>query len=239
MDYMGKITERQKGILDSVIEEYIESAEPVSSHLVEKDYDFDLSPATIRSEMQKLTDAGFLFQPPTSSGRVPTDKGYRLYVDELLEKEFSEMPGLSFDDLIEKELKDAFRLLSLVTRSLAENSSTLALSHLLGEKAFWKEGWESVIQEPEFREERFVVSFRDFLQNFEKEIEDLKIESGINVYIGRENPFPRARDFSLIISKCSLPHKEEGILALLGPKRMSYQRNINSLNSLLRVLERF
>ena len=96
-----------------------------------------------------------------------------------------------------------------------------------------------VIQEPEFREERFVVSFRDFLQHFEKEIEDFEIESGINIYIGRENPFPGARDFSLIISKCSLPHKEEGVLALLGPKRMSYQRNINSMSSLLKILERF
>lgn len=234
-----KVTDRQKKILDSIIEEYIEKAEPVSSSLVEKDYDFDLSPATIRSEMQKLTDSGFLFQPHTSAGRVPTDKGYRLYVDELLKKEFPAVSDLFFDDLVEREPKDTFRLLSLVTRSLAENSSTLALSHLLGEKTFWKEGWESVIQEPEFREEKFVVSFRDFLRHFEKEIEDFEVESGINVYIGRENPFPGARDFSLIISKCSLPRKEKGVLALLGPKRMSYQRNINSLNSLLRVLERF
>lgn len=234
-----KVTDRQKKILNSITEEYIESAEPVSSSLIEKDYDFDLSPATIRSEMQKLTDFGFLFQPHTSSGRVPTDKGYRLYVDELLNKEFLEESGLFFDDLVEKEMKDTFRLLSLATKSLAENSSTLALSHLLGEKTSWKEGWELVIQEPEFREERFAVSFRDFLQHFEEEIEDFKIESGINVYIGRENPFPKARDFSLIISKCSLPHKEKGVLAILGPKRMSYQRNINSMNSLLRILDRF
>lgn len=234
-----KVTDRQKKILNSITEEYIESAEPVSSSLIEKDYDFDLSPATIRSEMQKLTDFGFLFQPHTSSGRVPTDKGYRLYVDELLNKEFLEESGLFFDDLVEKGMKDTFRLLSLVTKSLAENSSTLALSHLLGEKTSWKEGWELVIQEPEFREERFAVSFRDFLQHFEEEIEDFKIESGINVYIGRENPFPKARDFSLIISKCSLPHKEKGVLAILGPKRMSYQRNINSMNSLLRILDRF
>lgn len=234
-----KVTDRQKKILNSITEEYIESAEPVSSSLIEKDYDFDLSPATIRSEMQKLTDFGFLFQPHTSSGRVPTDKGYRLYVDELLNKEFLEESGLFFDDLVEKGMKDTFRLLSLVTKSLAENSSTLALSHLLGEKTSWKEGWELVIQEPEFREERFAVSFRDFLQHFEEEIEDFKIESGINVYIGRENPFPKARDFSLIISKCSLPHKEKGVLAILGPKRMSYQRNINSMNSLLKILERF
>ena len=79
---------RQKEILNSVIEEYINSAQPVSSQLLEKKYDFGICPATIRIEMQKLTDKGFLCQPHTSAGRVPTDKGYRFFVDNLLEKEF-------------------------------------------------------------------------------------------------------------------------------------------------------
>ena len=66
-----------------IVKEYIDSAEPVSSQLLEKKYDFDISPATIRIEMQKLTDKGFLLQPHTSAGRIPSDKGYRFYVDNL------------------------------------------------------------------------------------------------------------------------------------------------------------
>ncbi len=77
------ITERQEKILNKVLQEYIKSAQPVSSQLLEKKYDFGISPATIRIEMQKLTDKGFLYQPHTSAGRVPTDKGYRLFVDKL------------------------------------------------------------------------------------------------------------------------------------------------------------
>ena len=78
-----KITDRQKGILNTLVEEYISSAEPVSSKELQKKHDFGVSPATIRNEMQRLMDAGFISQPHTSAGRVPTDKGYRFYVDNL------------------------------------------------------------------------------------------------------------------------------------------------------------
>ena len=83
-------TERQQKILNTIIEEYINSAQPISSQLLEKKHNFGLSPATIRIEMQKLTDAGFLYQPHTSAGRVPTDEGYRFFVDDLLEKKSEE-----------------------------------------------------------------------------------------------------------------------------------------------------
>src|SRR3989344_4263875 len=81
------ITDRQKDILDKIIQEYIDSAEPVPSQSLEKKYDLGLSPATIRGEMHKLTEQGFLYQPHTSAGRVPTDKGYRLFVNGLVDKE--------------------------------------------------------------------------------------------------------------------------------------------------------
>ena len=82
-----------------------------------------------------------------------------------------------------------------------------------------------------------------FLKNFEENIENLEVNSGIKIYIGRENPFPKAREFSVILSKLSLPRREagkdEGILAMLGPKRMAYPKNISLLNSLSRTLESF
>ena len=97
------ITDRQKDILDKIIQEYISSAEPVPSQSLEKKYDFGLSPATIRGEMHKLTEEGFLYQPHTSAGRVPTDKGYRFFVDNLLNKEFN---IFSAENWFAKELDD-------------------------------------------------------------------------------------------------------------------------------------
>jgi len=248
------ITERQNLILDKIIEEYITLAEPVSSQGLEKKYDFGISPATIRIEMQKLADAGFVFQPHTSAGRVPTDKGYRFYVDNLLGKGFlEEKYDLEIENLIEKEMGDTIKFLRSLTKSLAATSSNLALSYLYDEKVLWKEGWEDLLQEPEFRERKIISNFAEVIKSFEEEIEDLKINSGLKVYIGKENPFPKAKEFSIIVSRCHLPKKEDYnpptalpakggapvILAILGPKRMTYERNICSLNYLTRFLERF
>lgn len=228
------VTERQSKILNSIVEEFIDSVEPVSSKLLEKKYDFGISPATIRIEMQRLTDDGFIFQPHTSAGRVPTDKGYRFFVDDLLEKGFSEE---NFDFRL-PAIGDSIKFIQSLTKDLAEISSNLVLSYLSDEKILWKEGWEEILKEPEFKETKFVSNFADAIKHFEEEIEDLKINSGIKIYIGKENPFPKARDFSIIITKCHFPEDEQGLLAIMGPKRMAYDKNISLINSLAEALAR-
>jgi len=109
------------------------------------------------------------------------------------------------------------------------------LSYLEKERIFWKEGWEEILKEPEFKEKNYLIQFAEFLENFEKNIEDLEINSGIKIYIGKENPFKKAKDFSIISSRCRFP-KEEGIISLLGPKRMAYHRNISLIKSLAEAL---
>lgn len=233
---IAMITKRQERILNSIIEEYVKSAQPVSSHLLEGHKSFDVSPATLRNEMQKLTDLGFLKQPHTSAGRMPTDKGYRFYVNSFLDKDRKEIDF----KLEEEDLKDAFKLMGRITRDLAVISSSLALGYLAKEKILLKEGWEGIIREPEFKEENFTNSFVKFLKAFEKEIEDDSgFESGLNIFIGRENPFLKTEEFSIIVSRCRFPDKKEGILAITGPTRMPYGKSINSLDSLTKLLEEF
>lgn len=79
--------ERKKQVLNAIIEDYIANAEPVGSRAVAKKYSLGVSPATIRNEMSDLEDEGYIEQPHTSAGRIPSDKGYRYYVDNLMEKE--------------------------------------------------------------------------------------------------------------------------------------------------------
>jgi len=81
------LTERQSRILELVISEFVEGAEPVGSQLIAGRYDLGVSPATIRNEMAELEREGYLGHPHTSSGRVPTDKGYRIYVERLMREE--------------------------------------------------------------------------------------------------------------------------------------------------------
>ena len=232
------VTERQKEILNRIVADFIDLAQPISSEFLEEKHHFGICPATIRIEMQKLTDGGYLIQPHTSAGRVPTDKGYRFFVNNLFEKGIPEEKDfLKLEDLIEREIGDRVRFLQSLTKNLASFSSNLALGYLFDEDLFWKEGWEDVLGEPEFKETKVITDFADVIRHFEKEIEDIKINSGIKVYIGKENPFSKVKDFSIIISKCHFPNDEKGVLAIAGPKRMAYDKNINSLNSLTKLLE--
>ncbi|MCX6759254.1 MAG: hypothetical protein NT012_01695 [Candidatus Nealsonbacteria bacterium] len=235
-----KITERQEKILNTIVQEYIISAQPVSSQLLEKRHNFGICPATIRIEMQRLTDGDFIFQPHTSAGRVPTDKGYRFFVDNLLEKGVSEFEDVfEIEDIFHGAKKDIFKLASRLTKFLAEESSNFTILNLLERDFFWKEGWEEILREPEFEEKDLIPNFTELLESFEENIENLKINSGIKIYIGKENPFSKTKDFSIISSKCYLPDDETAVLALLGPKRMDYDRNISLINYLVRALENF
>lgn len=228
-----RITERQEKILNKLIEDYVLSAQPISSEFLERKHRFGLSPATLRIEMQKLTDGGYLAQPHTSSGRVPTDKGYRFFVDKILKEKKQEV---DMESWMEDEFEDTIKFFQSLTRKLALESQSLVFSYLKDEDIFWKEGWEEILKEPEFGDQDYLVNFAEFLEDFEKDIEEFKMSPGIKIYIGRENPFNGAKDFSMIFSRCRLPNSKDGILSLVGPKRMDYGKNINLINSLTEAL---
>lgn len=232
-----ELTDRQKGILNHVVKTYIRSVEPVSSELLERKYGLGVCSATIRNEMQKLTDAGFLLQPHTSAGRVPTDKGYRFFVDSLLQDHSSKEDDFT-PDWLKDEMDDAVKLLQLATRNLALVSSNLSLGYLQDKNILWKEGWEEIIKEPEFKENKLMDDFIKMVRSFEEDISDFENCSEIKVYIGRESPLPRAREFSAIVTRCRFPKKQKGLFAIFGPKRMDYDKSIGSLNSLLHSLEK-
>ncbi len=224
---MEKLSERRKEILDSIIETYIRTADPVSSKFLEKKYDFGICPATIRIEMQKLTDDGFIFQPHTSSGRVPTDKGYRFYVDNLKPKS-----GIRELSPIEREMNDSFKFFQNLTKRIAELTSNLALTYFPEEDVFFKEGWDSIFKEPEFEDADLVPKFAEMVENMEREIEEFKKIDFPQVFIGRENQLPGAQEFSTIISKIHLPEGKEGTVVIFGPKRMDYNKNVEVVKSL-------
>ena len=119
-----ELTERQRRILEAVIRCYTFTAEPVGSRTVAKRYNLGISPATIRNVMADLEEMGYLFQPHTSAGRVPTEKGYRLYVDELMkesgltreEKELIEREYEKVKHQLDRIMEHTSRILSLISR---------------------------------------------------------------------------------------------------------------------------
>ncbi len=238
------ITERQGQLLNKVVEEYIDSAHPISSDLLGGKYDFGIKPAMIRIEIQKLTDLGYLLQPHTSAGRIPTDKGYRFFVDSLNNKgslEYCDADEIikNIKELIKRE-ENPFYFTQNLTKAIAFLSSSLALGYLTRGKVLYQEGWKNIFQEPEFQKAEQTLNLAEAVEIFEDSLDELidNISSDVEVFIGKENFFPRSRDFSVIIIKQSIPClKEDAILAIVGPKRMTYQKNIFLIHSLANLIE--
>lgn len=134
MDYM-EITNRQETILNALVKEYISAAEPVSSKLLKRRAGLDVCEATIRNELQELTETGFIEQPHTSAGRVPTEKAYRYFVDKIF-ADFSESENV-FSGFIAKEIEktkkqieDELKLAEKLTESLTHVSATFSFSNM-------------------------------------------------------------------------------------------------------------
>ena len=118
-----ELDERKKKILQAVIRNYLETGEPVGSRTISKYTDLNLSSATIRNEMADLEEMGYIFQPHTSAGRIPSDKGYRFYVDAMMEereREVGEIREMK-EMLVERQSK-VETLLKQVARVLAQNT---------------------------------------------------------------------------------------------------------------------
>ena len=148
------ITTRQEALLASIIKEYIETAEPVSSKILEKSGFFDLSSASIRNEMNDLEGAGFLAHLYTSSGRVPTDKAYRYFVDNLIEidAELSKEHRQAIKNTIRDANDDPWQVNKAVAQLLSDLSDSLVITNISQSNDFYKIGLSSLFDMPDFRE---------------------------------------------------------------------------------------
>jgi len=117
---MDELGERKEKILNAIIQNYLETGEPVGSRTISKMSDLNLSSATIRNEMSDLEELGYIVQPHTSSGRIPSDKGYRFYVDHLMEVKDREVTEMK--DLMIEKTEKMEQLLKQVVKVLANNT---------------------------------------------------------------------------------------------------------------------
>ena len=236
------LSQRQKKILEKIVKEHIHSALPVSSKFLCEKYNFGIAPATMRIEMQRLTDQGYLYQPHTSAGRIPTDKGYRFFVDNLVRegyRDFMETKKKRIIEEIREEMKNSVKLIQATSRVIVENSSNLGMSYLLEEDILWKEGWKEVLSKPEFQEGEITFDFIKMIEEFEEHIKDILPENSqeTKVYIGKESPLSKSSEFSIITARFVCPGLDcKGVLAILGPKRMNYNKNISLINFLTHSL---
>jgi heat-inducible transcriptional repressor len=218
------MTDRQAAILGTIIEQYAEVAAPVGSVTLAKL--FNVSSATIRAEMARLEDAGLIMQPHTSAGRIPTDKGYRHYVNAVvMDKEETELPERSIRAIearVARHANHADRAIRSAVDSLVELTHNLGMA-TIGDQLYIA-GIGNLFSQPEFARGEHVQAVARLLDNLEPWLREAAPNEPLNVYIGRENPIGKASGCSLIISRFESPYSHRSYIGVLGPTRQSYGR---------------
>lgn len=221
------MTERQAKILGAIIEQYAEVAVPVGSVTLAKL--FNVSSATIRSEMSALEALGFIDQPHTSAGRVPTDKGYRFYVNQITDTQTSELPQLSdrsqraIDARVATFTDQADRAIRSAVDSLAEVTRNLGIA-TIGDQLYMS-GMGNLFSQPEFMTNSGnVQQIAQLLDNLEPWLRETAPNEPLNVFIGAENPVGKSSQASLIISRFCSPYSDRSYIGVLGPTRQDYAK---------------
>lgn len=330
-----QLDERKTKILKAVIRNYLESGEPVGSRTISKYTDLNLSSATIRNEMSDLEEMGYIVQPHTSSGRIPSDKGYRFYVDNLMqekEKEVNHMKEmlLEKEDKMEHLLKQVAKVLAVNTNyatmisapqmkknklkfiqlSKVDANQILAVivvegnviknnildvneeltdetmlklnillnTHLNGlsideinllmianlkkqagihseiisevldavgeaikadeDLEIYTSGTNNIFKYPELADNEMashiINAFEEKQALNQLVTETLADEehTGIQVYIGDENPIQNMKDCSVVTATYELGEGMKGTIGIIGPKRMDYDKVVGTLNTL-------
>jgi transcriptional regulator of heat shock response len=236
------LNERKKKILEATVRDYLHTAEPVGSRSIWRSHMPDLSPATIRNEMADLEEMGLIIQPHTSAGRIPTDTGYRYYVDHLMK---ARPLTVKEEEAIRDGLKetrhnveDALHQTLKILSQLLEYASLIAV---LGEKSrVYASGLSRMLKQPEFSDMKHA---RHMLETMEEEdllvdlVREYTTEQGVTIHIGAENSFREVRECTVVISSYAIKNGATGGLGVIGPKRMGYARVAGILESLSRKLE--
>ncbi|OYW84577.1 transcriptional regulator [Candidatus Saccharibacteria bacterium 32-49-10] len=238
---MEDLTARQKNILEAIIEQYAEVASPVGSLTLAKL--FGVSSATIRSEMFRLEELGLISQPHTSAGRVPTDKGYRCYVNQITQAhELGQLPDApdrgarAIDARVASTSGHADRMIRSAVDSLAEVTHNLGIA-TIGDQLYMS-GIGRLFSQPEFTANpMYVQQVARLLDNLEPWLREAAPNEPLNVFIGAENPVGKSTHASLIVSRFRSPYSDRTYIGVIGPTRQDYARVMRLVRHTGKMLE--
>ena len=218
---------RKEQILFTIIKEHIKTGAPVGSSVLVEKYKINVSTATVRNEMGELEDEGYIMQPYTSAGRVPTEKAYKHYLDKV---DISGKEGIKSDAKETNELAELLR--GKDEASFKEVAK--ALSHLSGNAVFWAfhrhniyyTGISKLFQQPEFSQVDVIFDISSVIDRIDEIINQIfnDIHLGEHILVGSENPFGNI--CSTVIAKYKIG-EHAGLFGIIGPMRMNYEKNIS------------
>lgn len=214
---------RQEAILKILIEEYVQTAEPVGSAFLVDRYTLGVSPATVRNDMAALEEAGYVKQPHTSSGRIPTEQAYRYYLSTwmrdvptaaILSKLRGSLQRAEGTEEAFQEIGERLVQLSGEAVLLAPNVEHVTIV-----------GYTNLFTKPDFQDFEMIRELSGLLDHLSTIVESLydTVSSEPQVFLGAGSPF--GAEVTVIAAK--VPRDTEGLVGIIGPLRMNYARNIS------------
>lgn len=223
------LSDRQKLILRTLIKEYVKNAQPVASGMLVEKYKLDISPATARNELISLEEEGYIHQPHTSAGRIPTEAAYLLDLEEsnLKKKDLRSADKEVLDRALNGSDKSG---LKPVARALADLSNN-AVFWAFHKNDLYHTGLSNLFAQPEFKQSEIVCDVSQVIDRMEEIIDKLfdDLEEESQAYIGSNNPFGSFLGVTL------LKYRRQGVsglVGILGPIRMDYAHNLALLTYL-------
>lgn len=234
------MNERHAAILQALVAEYIRSGKPVGSEFLTSALSFAVSPATVRIVLRELEDDGFIEQPHTSAGRVPTDLGYRHYVNGLVARDIGQRQKEKIADQFETLQETYGRPARATAKLLAHLTSCLVISGWMRAHDIQEAGLAEILQLEDEDQKQALQEISFLLEKVDEYLRKLSLTKESNretaVYIGSENPLFDAVHTTSMVRTVQLPTGEEVVLLMIGPKRMPYRRNVALLNSVASLL---
>ncbi len=222
--------DRKQKILSAIVKHFIQTAEPVGSKTILVSYRFNVSPATIRNDMANLEKEGLIYQPHTSAGRIPTDEGYRLYVDEIADYKEAKKKALLKLNMIREEYQvqkvkeQIYDVVNLIARA-SENVSFATTPD--NDRTFYL-GIANALRQPEFASQSInasqVIEVLERDDYFRRLLEELETDDSIKTFIGKENILEQIQSCSLMVTTYE-KDGFKGYMGILGPTRMNYPFN--------------
>lgn len=225
---------RQQEVFGLIVRHYVETAEPVGSRYIARR--LSLSSATIRNVMADLEEMGYITQPHTSAGRIPTDKGYRYYIDSIMKiKSAGEELGRSMREeyfRADRSMEDALEHTAHVISGL---TNYVGLTLLAQYDRLYLDGASHIVEQPEFHDLKKLYALLRCLEEKRVLLDLLQhdfADERLIVHIGRENADSHLSECSIVTKGYKIKGRVSGRLGVIGPKRMLYEKVIPTVDLL-------
>ncbi|MDP2586600.1 MAG: hypothetical protein Q8P32_02395 [Candidatus Komeilibacteria bacterium] len=220
--------DRARVLLSQIIREYLKTASPVGSRCLEAKSRLGVSSATIRNEMAVLEKEGYITQPYTSAGRVPTQKGYEFFLERCQPGKVSDKEAKEISELLKQKSSDQLEFnIKQLAKKLAQFSQGAVVIGF-SEDDFYYTGLSNLFSQPEFQDPELVYDLGLIIDRLDQAMNKVfENIAEIQVLIGSQNPF--GRQCSVVLSSWKISD-QTGIMGILGPMRMDYEKNLGLLN---------